>query len=341
MNSLVSIIVPVYNIASYLDRLMNSLLKQTYNKIEIIIVDDGSSDESLNKCLEYRKSDKRVHVVSQKNSGVSVARNRGISEAQGNFLFFIDGDDYIEKNMVERMLSEMSFDIDMVICGITIHDQYLRQNQRFKGIATEQLILTMKDLAYNYWDYYELGIINAPWNKLYRKEIIEKYELKFPVGIKMGEDAYFNLSYFMNSSKVKIIKDPLYHYFIYKGQSSKKVNTDHYEMMSFNFKQIHLFINEFNGFQNEQNFREDAYQFYRETLYSIKLIYRSSRYTTREQKKYVNRVINNDSIKIARPKTLEDRLLLPLFRKKSVQLIHYYIQVTEQIKMGIKKVVLK
>ncbi|MDN5372942.1 MAG: hypothetical protein PWR19_1988 [Carnobacterium sp.] len=342
MENLVSIIIPIYNTADYLDKMIDSILNQTYQNIEVILIDDGSTDESLKKCLQYKIRDKRIKVFNQANSGVSVARNRGIQESNGEFLFFFDGDDYVEQNIVEIMLKNLTRDIDMVVCGITIHNHYLTNQESHRGIAEKEKTISMENLAFNYWEYYELGVINSPCNKLFRKSIIDQYQLEFPEGIKMGEDAYFNLSYFSHSRRIKILKDPLYHYFIYSGQSSKKINTDHYQMMVFNFEKIKSFIQQFRGFENKKTLAEYYYQIYREALYSMKLIYRSDEYTKKEKKSYISEILGkNQDIQKANPQKIEDHYYLPLFKRKSIHTLHFIIQFTELLKMGIKKIVLK
>lgn len=342
MENLVSIIVPVYNLADHLDRMVTSILNQSYQNIEVLLIDDGSTDDSLKICQNYEIKNKQIKVFTQVNSGVSVARNRGIEESSGDFLLFFDGDDYVEDTMVEVMVKNITPAVDMVVCGIAIHNQYLTNQLELRGIKEKEKIITMEELAYEYWEYYKLGVINSPWNKLFRKRIIDHYQLKFPEGIKMGEDAYFNLSYLTHSTQIKIINNPLYHYFIYGGQSSKNINTDHYQMMVFNFEKIESFINQFGGFQNEHTLAEFDYQFYREELYSIKLIYRSNEYKKSEKKNYIYKMFeNNPSIKKARAQKLEDYYLLPLFKKKSIYILHFIIQFTEQLKMGIKRILLR
>lgn len=342
MGKLVSIIVPVYNIADYLDKMVISILSQSYQDIEILLVNDGSTDESLIMCQKYEFQDNRVKVFNQMNSGVSVARNRGIEESTGDFLFFFDGDDYVESTMIEVMVNKIEPSIDMVVCGITIHNHYLTNKQFNKGISEKEKKITIKELAYDYWEYYELGVINAPWNKLFRKEIIDYNQLKFPEGLKMGEDAYFNLSYLSHSKEIKIISNPMYHYFIYSGQSSKRINIDHYQMMAFNFEKIRSFIQQFDGFKNKKIQTEFNYQFYREVLYSMKLIYRSKMYSKNEKKQYIHKIVEiNKDIQYAEPKRIEDYILLPLFKKKSISSIHLIIQNSEKFKMTVKKILLK
>ena len=119
MNKLISIIMPVYNAEKYLNRSIESIMNQTYNNIEIILVNDGSTDNSLEICTSYQEKDNRIKLINQANKGVSFARNKGIDEATGDYIMFIDSDDYVEKNMIEDMVSKITEDdIDLVISGI-------------------------------------------------------------------------------------------------------------------------------------------------------------------------------------------------------------------------------
>ena len=104
---LISVIVPVYNVEKYLDECVNSILDQTYSNIEILLIDDGSTDNSPNICDFYEKQDNRVRVIHQQNGGLSLARNIGIEKSQGDFIVFVDSDDYISTDMLEVMINEM------------------------------------------------------------------------------------------------------------------------------------------------------------------------------------------------------------------------------------------
>ena len=117
-NEMVSVIIPIYNTQKYLKRCMDSVIEQTYQNIEIILIDDGSSDNSLEICKKYQENDKRVYIISGKNCGVSHARNLGIDKAKGKYLYFVDSDDYLEKEAIEKMLIEYKMrNNQLVIAG--------------------------------------------------------------------------------------------------------------------------------------------------------------------------------------------------------------------------------
>src|SRR5699024_1725724 len=119
MNILVSIVVPIFNSEKYLDETISSILSQTYKNIELILVNDGSTDRSLEICTNYEKTDERVFVVNQTNQGVSAARNKGIVYAKGEYIQFVDSDDIVDPRMTEKLVNKILKDSDLVICGYT------------------------------------------------------------------------------------------------------------------------------------------------------------------------------------------------------------------------------
>ena len=124
MNETISIIIPVYNVEKYLNKCLNSVIEQTYKNIEVILIDDGSTDNSGKICDEYAKNDIRIKIIHQQNGGVSTARNNGLEHATGKYITFVDSDDYIEKEMIETMAKKiMKKNADIVICGVTDRDE--------------------------------------------------------------------------------------------------------------------------------------------------------------------------------------------------------------------------
>ena len=120
MNPLISLVIPVYNVEKYLDKCMESVLAQTYDNYEVILVDDGSTDNSGKMCDEYAERDSRVTVYHQKNSGVSVARNVGIENAKGEFISFIDSDDWVDESYLEKLVNaQIKYNADLTICEYT------------------------------------------------------------------------------------------------------------------------------------------------------------------------------------------------------------------------------
>ena len=170
---LVTIIIPVYNAERFLGKCIKSIQNQTYQEIEIVLVNDGSTDNSLNVCKRYSAIDSRIVIIDKSNGGVSSARNRGIEAASGDFCCFVDSDDWIEDTHIEEMLNEMQ-DADCLIEG------YTRENNN--DVAHCQLNLSeynMNDL--NRQDIESLfvdGYIHPCWNKLYKTQLVKKYDIR-------------------------------------------------------------------------------------------------------------------------------------------------------------------
>ena len=204
MNYLVSIIVPIYNKEKFLHKLIDSIINQTYKNIEIILVDDGSLDNSLNICYEY--NDDRIKVISKKNGGVSSARNIGLDNASGDYIAFIDGDDYVDSNYIYKLVSNIK-DYDICECS------YNKVDEDYKII--DRCILKNEVIDDNYKiieDYLNYKNTNDfLWNKLFKKDVIN--DIRFD-NYKCSEDFYFILKV-LNNVKSKItISNTLYNYVI-------------------------------------------------------------------------------------------------------------------------------
>ena len=203
-NDLISVIVPVYNTEKYLKRCMDSIVNQTYKKLEIIVVNDGSTDSSADIINDYCKNDKRIVFLNKENGGLSSARNFGLKHATGKYVAFIDSDDFIENDMYESLINEIG-DCDICIAGYYLfyEDQTIP-----KGISGNNKVFFTKNdamikLCLN--DYLESHV----WDKLYKKELFD--EIDFPEG-KNYEDIYVSHRIFDKCEKICHINSPKYFY---------------------------------------------------------------------------------------------------------------------------------
>lgn len=218
---LVSVIVPVYNAEKYIRRCIDSIRNQTYEEIEIILVNDGSIDSSKRICEKYCEIDNRITLYNQKNSGPSAARNYGLEKAGGKFIQFVDSDDFIEPDITERLTKEMmNSKSSLVISSYKI----LREENE------EVIIKDIKKISYKnmgrseffekFFSFQSSGFINSLWNKLYDKDLIDKHKIKLNEDWDIGEDLAFNLDYFRFIVKVGFVSEPLYNYCIEKESDS-------------------------------------------------------------------------------------------------------------------------
>ena len=215
MTPLVSIIVPVYNAEKNIGRCIESVLSQTFKDFELILIDDGSKDNSGKICDEYAARDARIRVIHKDNSGVSDTRNQGIMLAKGEYLQFIDSDDWITPDATGhfvRMAQEYS-------CDMVIADFYRVIGERVskKGAIEKERLLTRDEYATYMMqkpaDFY-YGVL---WNKFFKRSLIEKYGIKMDNSISWCEDFIFNLEYIRNISLVYVMKVPVYYYVKTKG----------------------------------------------------------------------------------------------------------------------------
>lgn len=221
-NELISVIVPIYNMEKYLNKCVDSILNQTYSNIEILLIDDGSTDLSANICDEYMKIDSRIKVFHKKNGGLSDAKNFGIKKATGKYVAFVDSDDWIENNMYENMYYKLKdTKSNIVICGRYI--EY--ENGKKKEWYNKNEIIMNKEQSLIYLNsFYNFDM--ASWDKLYEKSLFDN--IVFPHG-KKCEDAYTTYLLFNKSEKVTYIPKCFYHYFQRNGSISrnKTINMDY------------------------------------------------------------------------------------------------------------------
>ena len=183
---------------------MNSIVGQSYSCLEIILIDDGSQDASLQICNRYAQIDKRIKVFSQVNSGVSTARNNGLSYARGEYIMFVDSDDYMFPQMCEIMLNTIETKkSDLVVCGTTETWGGLWAPDRNADYQT------LDSFKRDFIEHLNSELLSPPWNKIYRRELIKDM---FDASISFGEDLVFNLNYLKNCQRVSFIKSaPFYH----------------------------------------------------------------------------------------------------------------------------------
>ncbi len=208
MMKMVSIIIPVYNAEKTIKKCIDSIINQTVNNWEIIAIDDGSSDKSYEILTEYAKTySVKIHSFTQKNIGVTKTRERGIKEAAGEYIMFVDNDDYIDTDYVETFLKEIeSGDYDCVVGG-------------YRRINSEKRILFQYKPVSEWMKY----SILTPWARIFKKKVIVDRDIHF-LDYKIGEDIYFNMRLFYLSSKIKRIEYTGYNWF-YNGESVS--NTTH------------------------------------------------------------------------------------------------------------------
>lgn len=231
----ISVIVPIYNVKEYMDRCLTSLVNQTVQEIEIILIDDGSTDGSSAKCDIWSSKDKRIRVLHKKNEGVSKARNEGILLAKGEWISFVDADDWLEPNTYKIALSK-GINCDMVIWNFRDYDGINSICKKFTEGSC--VINSKKDLEkikkYNFvgekkdGSAFNMGMLNV-WNKMIKKDILAVNKIRFNNDLKNYEDFLFSLILYEYVSSIAFIDMPLYVRYIRPGSASRALNKNIYE----------------------------------------------------------------------------------------------------------------
>ncbi len=216
MDCIVSVIIPVYNTEKYLDKCIRSVLMQSYKKLQIILVNDGSDDKSLKICRRYEKKDSRILVADQKNGGAGNARNEGISRAEGEYIAFIDSDDWIEEDYILQLLRAVGRNKNCIpVCGYSVW----HASKCEKYIPSFHSINGRKQMADVFQELMDGRYMLMPVAKLYKTSIIKRNNLKFDEDRSIGEDLLFNLAYTEHVKGLAGVQASGYHYRIRKGIS--------------------------------------------------------------------------------------------------------------------------
>ena len=219
MNELVSVIVPVYNTENKLKKCINSVTNSSYTNLEIIIVDDGSEEKTALLCNQLKQQDKRIKVIHQKNKGVSCARNKGIDIAKGEYMYFLDSDDWAEPTMLEDMYNLAKRDqAQLVVAGFYIDTYYEKDKYLTDNYVVEDAVYPdKKSFRKNAYKLFDKNLLYTPWNKLYESKYILENNLRFPTTL--WDDFPFNISIVRNVERVTVTSKQYYHFLRARAES--------------------------------------------------------------------------------------------------------------------------
>lgn len=222
----ITVIVPVYNADVYLEECLDSIIGQSYTNLEIILVNDGSTDNSQKICERYTTQDNRVFLINQKNGGVSRARNTGITYASGDYIMFVDSDDFIDKTICEKLIYK---DADLVFCRYHRSDSNEKHEKEFFSLSK---LKNVSDIDKNMFEFlYTNTLFNPPVCKLYKKELISEF---FREDLDLGEDIVFNLEYLKHCNSIAFLDEELYYYRV--GNTSSLSHKYDYERIENTYK---------------------------------------------------------------------------------------------------------
>lgn len=294
---LVSIIIPAYNMEDYLQKCLDSITNQTYEDYEIIVVDDGSTDNTLNICKKNKSENEKINIIHQKNTGVSSARNVGMQLAQGEYIVFLDADDYVSEIYLETLVLGMQKS-QMTIIGFTNTPERLIRKMPDDNCYSNISAFDVKDkiLCGTEYDGYL-------WNKIFNNEIIKKNQLHFINNVTVWEDLYFVIKYLECIKEVSVNDSKLYFYRYREGSAVNSDRLDKYQSKYYIWSLI------YDALSNEsRNCKQRvSYLYYEVTL------------------SYCNKLLNEKNRKEEIVSILEKIKFIELVKQKSLMVIIKYL----------------
>lgn len=257
----VSIILPTYNVEPYLKQCLTSIAEQTYKNIECIIIIDGATDKSFDIAKSFCKQDNRFYVYWQKNAGSGPARNNGILHSHGDFIMFIDPDDWIESNYVEKLINiQHESNYDYII---TKETSYIYKNDHKllnirKGIIKPITFNTKDQCRKNYVNLLCAGLIAAPHSKLYKSELIKKNNIEFP-NLRRSQDVVFNYRYYNVINNLCVSDYSGYNYRVIINERMKRLKPDFYRTINYLFLEIKQLHKQWDIYFNEKKCATDFF----------------------------------------------------------------------------------
>lgn len=308
----VSVIVPVYNVEDVLHYCIDSILKQTYNSFELILVDDGSTDESGEICDKYASVNNNVSVIHIKNEGVSKARNTGIQNAKGDYICFVDSDDYISENYLEELIKTKNafHEYDNIWCGFQTVDGYDTPSVLQKIIFSDDSTVSKSSIK-QIMTLHEKWLDSGPVCKLYCLKIIKDNDLKFPEDISLGEDLIFNFHYLdCTNGKILVINSCLYNYV---KISNNSLGSKYYEDMFDIYKRINSVM--YDCIIKWECDETEVIKYHNTCFYKFEVVLRntfSTQSTIKRKNKYNKKIMKSQDFKTALNNS--DCFIHPLYR---------------------------
>lgn len=319
-----SIIIPVYNCQSYISRCIESIINQKHKSYEIILINDGSSDNSGTICDEYAKKNKQIKVIHKKNEGVSAARNDGLKQVNGKYICFLDSDDYIDKDFfatADRIIDKNK-EVELINFGFYSEVE----NSNYEILSSDTITykekyynsqLKLKKDFVNLWDNTMLYNI---WNKVYSAKIIEENKITFP-NYNWGEDVEFNRIYLSKINNMYNSKKCFYHYIRErKGAATKSYKPEFFDIRKKEFTEFNEYFEKW-GIQKKDYYEYSCRRYIERVLGCIENVYCSNlkfkdRY--KEIKKIILDPITRETLKYAQPKSKKIKIMLIPIKLKLV-----------------------
>lgn len=326
-----SVVIPVYNAQFYLENCIESILNQNFEDFELLLINDGSTDSTLDICQEYERKDKRIRVFNKTNSGVSDTRNYAINKIKGEYVLFIDSDDWIENNTFGSLFEVVdSNNPDLIIFGISIDVESEKNNiNSILNYYKRSSWKTKKEIQDNVYNLFEKALINSSCNKLYKSKILLNNNIRFKNSF-VAEDTEFNLDYLVHTKHVEVLDNCFYHYM--KRIQNKSVTSIHYEDSFSRYVEVHKKMK--NLFLINNKLDPDIEQILRNTMVSqyLSVIFKVFKSTNSsknwiQKRKFLNSGINNalikDTLIHARVYSIKEKIFRRLIANKFYLISNY------------------
>lgn len=231
-----SIIVPIYGVEKYISNCVDSILMQDFTDFELILVDDGSKDACPSICDEYAKLDSRVVVIHKENGGLVSARKAGLEIASGEYITYVDGDDWVDSDLYSKVFNDKRMvDVDVVIFGYkqgTEHSYIEIENSIHSGMYQNEALNDLYSRMIYTGEFFVSGVVPAAWNKIYKKSVVYDCQMDVPDMIRMGEDAAFTYATLLNAKKILVLNEiKSYHYRYVPNSMSRSFDADYFERL--------------------------------------------------------------------------------------------------------------
>ena len=337
---MVSIIVPVYNTGNVLKKCIDSMVHQTYQNLEIILIDDGSEDETAMLCDSLERKYDKVFVYHCKNNGVSMARNYGIEKANGKYILFVDADDYAESQMVEVMVrTAEQYQAELIIAGYYFDMPYINKGKKvFKSIEQKVSYLrieTREELKQKMVYLWDSSLMYNVWNKLFDLDIIRKHHIYFPVGKTFNEDRDFVREYLYHIQNIFVMEDCFYHYIRENDMGATGIYRP--DMLEIRKEEFHCLQNFFDSMEirNSKSREYISREHFDRIVGTIENIFHSNM-SRNEIKCEIRRVIKDDDTKYAmmyaQPRSRKMKVMCGVCKTQNVSIIFVFMKLVYLIK---------
>ena len=340
MDIKVSVVMPVYNADRYLAKSIESMLSQTLKEIELILVNDGSKDNSLRICEEYKIKDNRVTVINKKNEGACIARNIGIEKARGKYIQLVDADDYIESNMLEEQynLAEET-NAEVVMCGMKF-DVYQKSGQvvTSESYYKDMVLKSQDDIKPIFMDLFDNLLFNYTHNKLYSSEFLKSNNLKFIEWLPIDQDTNFNIDVFRKLNKLTISTKAYYHYVkTFDETIVTRYHANKFDVRTFRYDRLKQLLMDWDIY-NDENRKKLASMYIHHVIECIEMFnHDKCSLSFKEKKQQIRNILDTEQViecisVLDRVNSTYTNLVFRGMKKNSVNIVYNFSKLKKLLK---------